>query len=160
MNQESKWYVLYTAPRAEKKVADRLIKEGFEIFLPIYKAKRKWSDRVKEVELPLFNSYVFVHCPNIKLRYSVLVPGVVKVVYYVGRPAVVTDAEIEAIKDFLNLSNKNKIISVGDMVSILGGVLEKKSGEVTKIGERFTYLYIESLDATVCIENINIEKKS
>ena len=56
---KTSWYVLYTAPRAEKQVRDRINALGVECWLPLHRAPRVWSDRVKIVELPLFNSYLF-----------------------------------------------------------------------------------------------------
>ena len=55
-----KWHVIYTAPRAEKKVNERLESQGVETYLPLQKTLRQWSDRKKKVSIPLFNSYVFV----------------------------------------------------------------------------------------------------
>jgi len=57
---EEKWYALYTRPRAEKLVFQRLIEEGIETFLPLQKTYRMWSDRKKLIEKPLLSSYVFV----------------------------------------------------------------------------------------------------
>lgn len=155
---KTRWYVLYTAPRAEKLVEKRLRGEGVEVFLPLIKSKRKWSDRIKVVELPLFYSYIFVHCPVVKLRTLVVVPGVVRVVYYLGRPAIVKDFEIDVIKDFLKMSEGNTVISKGNIVDILIGPLEKKSGEVVKLNEKYAYLYLEEIGATVCIEMDKVSK--
>ncbi len=155
---ENKWFVLYTAPRAEKKVRERLEREGIEVFLPTFISVRKWSDRVKKVELPLMPSYIFVNCTQIKLRTLVIVPSVVRVVYYLGVPAIIKDNEITAIKDFIKLTVGNTLINEGDMVNILGGPFEKVSGKVIKLNKKFAYLYIESLQATVCVQSDLLEK--
>ena len=55
-----KWIAVYTKPRHEKTVENELLKKGFEVYLPILKERRKWSDRKKWVEFPLFRSYIFV----------------------------------------------------------------------------------------------------
>ena len=55
-----KWLVFYTKSRQEKKVRDILLRRGFEVFLPLQKVMRQWSDRKKKVEVPLFNAYIFV----------------------------------------------------------------------------------------------------
>ena len=70
------WYVLYTSARAEKQVEQRLKLAGIETYLPLHRSRRKWSDRVKVVEVPLFNSYVFVRCEEHKLRELLLIYGV------------------------------------------------------------------------------------
>ena len=57
---KKKWFAIYTKPKAEKKVFDQLVKYNFEAFLPLKKEIHRWKDRLKKVEVPLFNSYVFV----------------------------------------------------------------------------------------------------
>lgn len=81
---KTSWYVLYTAPRAEKQVRDRINALGVECWLPLHRAPRVWSDRVKIVELPLFNSYLFVRCTDPELRNLTRVYGVARIVYYNG----------------------------------------------------------------------------
>ena len=56
----SNWYALYTKPRSEKKVLDRLLEQEIEAYLPLQKKLRQWKDRKKWVEVPLINSYIFV----------------------------------------------------------------------------------------------------
>ena len=61
VNQDSKkWLAVYTKPRHEKFVEKELKKKGIEVYLPILKERRKWSDRKKWVSFPLFRSYIFV----------------------------------------------------------------------------------------------------
>ena len=55
-----KWYAVYTKPRWEKKVNSLLLQKGIEVYCPLNKVRRKWSDRIKTIEEPLFKSYVFV----------------------------------------------------------------------------------------------------
>jgi transcription antitermination factor NusG len=58
--QELKWFVMYTRSRAEKKVAEMLVEEGVEVYLPMVEELRQWSDRKKKVQKALFNGYIFV----------------------------------------------------------------------------------------------------
>ena len=58
--EELPWYVLYTKPRNEKKVAQRLSEAGYTVYCPLQKVRRQWSDRTKVVEEPLFTSYLFI----------------------------------------------------------------------------------------------------
>lgn len=96
------WYVLYTKPRNEKVVAERLQNIGLETYCPVLKTERKWSDRKKVVEEPLFRSYVFVRLEE-HLRNKVFaVPGVVRYLFWLDKPALVKDEEIAAIKNMLN----------------------------------------------------------
>jgi len=142
--------VLYTSARAEKRVADRLRDVGVDVYLPLHKSKRKWSDRVKEVEMPLFNSYVFVRLPEHKLRDLLQVYGVSRILFYLGRPAVVRDVEIDAIKEFLTIAD--------DRVQILGGVMENKKGEVLKVEDKLVTLYLEELGAKIYVSLSHVNK--
>lgn len=154
----SNWYVLYTAPRAEKMVEKRLQSNGITTYLPLHKSKRKWSDRVKVLNVPLFNSYIFVYCSEYELRGTILIPGVVRIIYYLEKPAIIRENEISAIKNFLKISEGNRIIIEGDEVEIICGPMKKIYGEVIQISERYSVLYIEELRAKVCVETINLEK--
>lgn len=129
------WYVLYTAPRAEKQVNDRLKAKGTEIWLPLHRSPRVWSDRIKIVEVPLFNSYIFVRCREFELRDLLSVYGVIRIVYYNGKPALVKEKEIEAIKEFLEQAT-NYPLCVGEEVEILTGSFKNVSGKVKKDKEK------------------------
>jgi transcription antitermination factor NusG len=89
-----KWYALYTKPRWEKKVDKALQQKGIEAYCPLNRVKRKWSDRIKTIEEPLFKSYVFVKVEEkdrTEVRY---VDGVLNYVYWNGKPAVIKEEEI------------------------------------------------------------------
>ena len=60
-NNSEKWIAVYTKPRHEKTVSNDLYKKGYEVYLPLLREKRKWSDRKKWIEFPLFKSYLFVN---------------------------------------------------------------------------------------------------
>ncbi len=158
-SNERKWLVVYTKARAEKKVNDRLVEEGIKTYLPLYKTIRKWKDRKKKVELPLFTSYVFVHV-NDKERMKVLsVEGASRFVYFLKKPAVVRDSEIDAIKLFLRKSSGMKIdvkigknITPGQDVEIVSGPMEGVSGKVIRIGKGKLFLRIEELSMEMTAE--------
>ena len=88
------WYVIYTKPRWEKKVYSLLIDKDIEAYCPLNRVRRKWSDRIKWVEEPLFKSYVFVKVTEENLSSVRLIHGVVNFVSWLGRPAVVKNKEI------------------------------------------------------------------
>src|ERR1700738_1630273 len=96
------WYAVYTKPRWEKKVYSLLIEKGMEAYCPLNRVRKKWSDRVKWVEEPLFRSYVFVRVPEAEQTSVRMVNGVVNFVYWMGKPATVKDKEIDIIRMFLN----------------------------------------------------------
>ena len=63
-SEKLSWYAVYTAPRAEKKVSERFSDVEIEHYLALQKVKRRWSDRIKEVLIPVVNGYIFVHIQN------------------------------------------------------------------------------------------------
>ncbi len=152
------WFVLYTSPRAEKAVAQRLESIGADVYLPLHKTKRKWSDRIKIVEVPLFNSYVFVRAEQRQLGAYLSLNGVVRVVYYMHKPAVVRDDEIEAIKEFLKLAAEREIIYCGDTVTVTDGALREREGKILYIKGNDVVLYLEELGAKVCVSKNLVEK--
>ena len=147
------WLVVYTKSRNEKKVNDRLIENGIETYLPLYKTLRVWKDRKKKVELPLFNSYIFVHVKESDRARVLSVPGVVRFLFYLKKPAVVRDQEIKAIKRFLKRSEGMKIeVKIGEQVLIEAGHFRGVTGKVIRIGKSKLYLHIEQLSIIMTAE--------
>ena len=97
-----KWYALYTKPRWEKKVFRLLSEKGVEAYCPLNKVSRKWSDRMKTVEEPLFKSYVFARVSEEEQTRVRMTAGVMNFVYWQGKPAIIRAKEIETIRKFLN----------------------------------------------------------
>ncbi|HTA42236.1 MAG TPA: UpxY family transcription antiterminator [Bryobacteraceae bacterium] len=92
------WFALTVAPRKEKITAQTLRQAGLEEFLPLYSTRRKWSDRIKKLENPLFPGYVFCRF-EARIRTAVMkTPGVVSVVSFGRNPEPVDEAEIEALQ--------------------------------------------------------------
>ena len=95
------WYVVYTKSNYEKKAYDTL-KNELEVFLPMKKTIKQWSDRKKTIESPLFKSYIFVYLNNEKEKLIALkANGVYSYITIQGKPAIVTEAEIKSIKLFI-----------------------------------------------------------
>ena len=102
LNDTHQWVALYTNSRAEKKTAQTLQNAGYEVYLPLQRIRRQWSDRWKSVEVPLINSYIFA-----KIRARDVAPvrtsaGVVCIVSWHGKPAVIPDREIDAIQRLMD----------------------------------------------------------
>jgi transcription antitermination factor NusG len=97
----SQWYVLYTKPLSEKKVAERLQLLGIAHYLPLYTTIKQWSDRKKKLERPLINSVVFVRCTVPQLQRLYTVPSVAGVLRHDGKPAVVQAHEIQNLRILL-----------------------------------------------------------
>ena len=96
------WFALQVRSRRESFVSDQLQGQGFECFLPLYKSKRRWSDRLKEVTQPLFPGYLFCRL-NLSNRGPVLMtPGVQQIVGFGRTPVPVEDREVESIRQVLS----------------------------------------------------------
>jgi len=95
------WYVLYTKPRQEKKVADSLNSIGIDAYCPLVSQMKQWSDRKKKVQVPLINSYVFVNIEEHQREDVFKVSGIVRYLFWLGKPAVVRAIEIEALQKSL-----------------------------------------------------------
>lgn len=95
------WYVVYTKPLTEKKVAERLSQLGIEHYLPLFTTVKQWSDRKKKLEKPLINSVVFVRCHPAELQRLYKVPSVAGVLRHDGKPAVVKAYEIQNLRILL-----------------------------------------------------------
>ena len=148
----SEWHALYTSPRAEKRVLKLLEAEGIECYLPLLRTPRVWSDRIKMVDLPLFNSYIFVKCKEKELFPLVKTKGVVRIVYYDYKPAIIREIEVETIRQFIKVA-EGKRLCTGDEVEILVGSFKKVSGKIMKIQKKYIFLNIEQLSATVCVSS-------
>lgn len=145
-----KWYVLYTAPRAEKQVEIRLRGEGVTCWLPLHKSPRVWSDRVKVVEIPLFPSYIFVQCQEPDLYKLLRIPGVSRIIYYNGKPAIVREKELDTIRTFLEEAANHPLVE-GEEAEIVCGVMKHVSGKIRRIRKKYLLLYLSQLGAHVCV---------
>ncbi len=94
----SRWYAVQVRHQHEKAVAQALSYNSFETFLPLYRSRRQWSDRVKVLELPLFPTYVFARFDDARRLRLLRTPGVRSIVSFNRRPAPVRDEEIESLQ--------------------------------------------------------------
>lgn len=144
-----KWLAVYTRPRWEKKVNMLLTEKGLESYCPLNKVRRKWSDRMKVVEEPLFKSYVFVKVDNEDRSAVRMTNGAINFVYWNGKPAVIKEKEINAIKRFLNEYENveaNPVdLKVNQRVRITNGTLMDKEGKVLDVRHKTVKVAIDSL---------------
>ena len=145
----SKWLAVYTRPRWEKKVNQLLIEKGLESYCPLNKVRRKWSDRVKLVEEPLFKSYVFVKVKDEDRSKVRMTDGAINFVYWDGRPAVIREKEITAIRRFLdeyeNVEATPVDLKINQRVRITNGTLMDKEGKVLDVRHKTAKIAIDSL---------------
>ena len=144
-----KWLALYSRPRWEKKVAQLLTEKGLESYCPVNKVRRKWSDRVKLVEEPLFKSYVFVRVTDEDRTAVRMTPGVINFVYWNGKPALIKEKEINAIKQFLNDYENVEVkpikLELNQRVKITKGPLMDQEGQVLELQRKTVKVAIDSL---------------
>jgi transcription antitermination factor NusG len=143
------WYVVYTRPRWEKKVSGLMAERDLEVYCPLNRIRKKWSDRIKWVDEPLFKSYVFVRIREEDQQTVRMVSGVVNFVYWLGKPAIVKDREIAAIRNFLNeYSDVQAIpleIETNAKVTIRRGAFMDKEAKVVKVINNKVKVVIESI---------------
>lgn len=142
------WYVLYTNPKAEKKVAEQLTKVGIANYCPLITKVQQWSDRKKKIVTPLFSSYVFVHVDDNQRNSVFAIKGVVRYLFWLGKPAVVREDEILTIKNWLDNSNctiEIEAIRIGDKVTISEGPFKSQAGIVQEVNKHSVRLILESI---------------
>ena len=156
MNQlellERNWHALYVRSRSEKKVLSQLEEMGIEAYLPLVTKIKKWSDRRKKIEEPLFKSYVFVRS-NAKEDLPILnVYGVLKFVTFEREAVVVPDNQIVAIKKFVEdyehgeeyKMRNTEDLKVGQKVRIINGPMKNLVGTLETIcNKRHLIVYID-----------------
>ena len=98
MSDTQPWFALQTKPKHERNIERLLDRKGYECFTPTYRLKRKWSDRVVEIDFPLFPMYVFCRLNASVLGQVLSIRGVVRVVGFGGRPVEVDVEEIESLQ--------------------------------------------------------------
>jgi transcription antitermination factor NusG len=145
----TKWFAIYTKPRWEKKVNQLLTDKGIECYCPLNKVKRKWSDRTKIIEEPLFKSYVFVKVTEEERTKVRLTNGVVNFVYWNGKPAIVREKEIQNIKLFLdeheNVQVRPMDLTVQQRVLITSGTFMDRTATVLDVRKKEVKVSIDSL---------------
>lgn len=163
MNKQ--WFVLYTRSNCEKKVSEVLSKREIENYCPLNKVYRQWSDRKKIINMPLFSSYVFVRVLEKDLAgLKSITSNIVNLVYWLGKPAVVKDEEIDNIKFFLNDYSNIKLekrnVDVNEEVLIMRGSFYNQQGVVRAVKNNSVVVSLPSLGysmiAEIPISNIKI----
>lgn len=144
------WYVVYTKPRWEKKIAQKLSEKNIENYCPLNKIKKQWSDRKKIVLEPLFKGYIFIKIEE-DIKWEIKkIDGIINYVHWLGKPAKVRDNEIEIIKRFLeefeNINIENNTPSEGKSVLVNKGVFMNYKGIVLELTGSKVKVLIDSMD--------------
>ncbi|MHA4847140.1 UpxY family transcription antiterminator [Flavitalea antarctica] len=153
---EKKWHAVYTKVRWEKKVADILSKRNIENYCPINRVVKQWSDRKKTILEPLFTSYVFVRVTAAEHIQLLRTDGVINLVYWLGKPAVIRDHEIEMIQRFLSEHNEVSLekihVNVNDLVRVISGPLMNHEGHVVAVKSNTVKIILPSLGFAMSAE--------
>lgn len=134
---EPRWYILYVKSRAEKKVRDKLEKHKIEVFLPLMKIMRQWSDRKKQVQVPLFSGYLFLYIDEEQIHFVKMIEGVVGFVKHENKYATIKENQLNEIRMFLktglHIQSEPDVFSKGEKVKIVFGPLKDVEGELLEI---------------------------
>jgi transcription antitermination factor NusG len=158
IDKAKNWHVIYTMSKWEKKVDSLLTKNGFESWCPVQKRERQWSDRKKIIEEPLFRSYVFIKAGKGDYTKILATTGVVNFLYFLKKPAIIRDNEIELIRKYLGQSNADiqvvamTHIPANTKVSINQGLFMGQKGEIVKTGKKTVYVRLESINMMMIVE--------
>lgn len=154
--EKMNWYVVYTKPKWEKKVAEQLIQRGIDCYCPLVTQIKQWSDRKKKVEVPLFNSYIFVRLAEKDRNLVFQSSGVVRYLFWLGKPAIVRDEEIDAIQKWLSSPDQYEIavtsIQVGDRLVLESGPFKSQEAIVQEVNKNNYVLVLESMGCVLKVK--------
>jgi len=152
---QPRWYATYTIVRHEKQVAQQMSARSLECLVPLYRSVRRWQDRRKEIDLPLFPGYVFVRM-RLSERLKVLtIPGAVHIVGFGGQAAPLPDAEIELLRGRLASARvePHPYLTAGRRVRVRSGPLSGLEGILVRRRDKFrVVLSIELIMRSVAVE--------
>ena len=150
-----KWFVIYTKSNQEIKVTEKLNEMGISCYCPTVTIIKQYSDRKKKILKPLIPSYVFVFIEEGRRNDIFSVFGVVRYMFWLGKPAMVREKEVELMKQYLtgefqsvSLTNFTK----GQMHKISEGIFAGKIGRIIEIQKNKIKLQLESLGMIVTLK--------
>ena len=153
---DSPWFAVCVRPRWEKLVAEALPAKGYETLLPLYRKRSQWSDRVKELELPLFPGYVFCRTGSGSEPPLVTTPGVLGMLRFGGSLAQISPMEIAGMKAIVGSglpAGPWPYLAKGQRVRIETGSMRGFEGILLQIKNEFRLvLTVEALGRSVSVE--------
>jgi transcription antitermination factor NusG len=155
-DRNSAWYALHVRSRFEKVVSRNLQGKGFEEYLPLYRTRTRWSDRTKEIELPLFPGYVFCKF-DLQDRLPVLmIPGVNGIVGFGKSATPVDPAELDAVRSLMGSGSSCEpwaFIGVGEEVLVESGPMAGTRGIVVRVKDSYRLVIsMNLLQRSVAVE--------
>lgn len=153
LSPEKHWRAFYTKPRHEKKSTERLSEQGFEVYCPLMKTRVKWSDRWKEVEKPLISGYIFAKVDPLEREELLQDPGVLRCLFWKGKPALVKEEEIESLKLIENYGTDAEVrqLEPGQSVTIRDGDMKGHHGIIIHSSKEEATVRLESLGMQITV---------
>lgn len=148
------WYVLYVKPRNEKKVARDLTKLGLNVYCPLKTTYRQWTDRIKKVDVPIINSYLFINIDENNRQQVFQSPGAIRYIYWLGKPAVVRECEIQQMKQWLKGDLEEAVVEQlkpGDRYAVSKGPFKGQEGIVQEVRKNRLQLILVSLGIKITL---------
>lgn len=137
IDQNYRWYPVYTRSRAEKKAYDELIRKGIISYLPLRKTLKQWSDRKKIVEEPLIKSYLFVYISSKEYAEVLMTNGIARFIYFSGKIAAMPNQQIDHLKLLLATEEELPVfdyeIKPGEKVLIKAGPFKDMVAEMVLV---------------------------
>ena len=153
---QKNWYIIYTKPKCEKKVATTFTKRKIENFSPVNCKQVNSTRRRKLIYEPLFDSYVFVNVTETEIFKVKMVDGVVSLVYWRGKPATISEEEIEAIREFTSYHQDIKLekakVSINERATIIDDAKYSMEGNVLTVGNTTVKVNLPSVGFTMVAE--------
>jgi len=150
------WHALFTRHQHENTVARSLSSKGHDVYLPLYCSVHRWQDRAKELWLPLFPCYVFVHGGMDRQMQILTTPGMIHIVGWGGHPAVVPQAQLDAVRQILESTlhvEPHAFLRTGDRVRVTSGPLLGLEGVLTRTkGAARLVVSMEMLGRSAAVE--------
>src|ERR1035437_9783104 len=144
---QKNWYIIYTKPKCEKKVAVSFTKKNIENFCPLNCIKIQSFRRSKTLQELLFKSYVFVNITEKETSLLKQADGVISLLYWMGKPAIIREDEIEkeSINDHQNIELERTQVNTSDIARIVDGPLYSMDGKVFALKNKTVKVNLPSL---------------
>ena len=153
---ERNWYALLTRHQHEKSIALALANKNHEVYLPLYRSARQWKDRPKQIWLPLFPCYLFIREGMDRQLQIVSTPGVIRIVAWGGRPAIIPQSQLDAVRQIVESPfpiETHPFIQFGDRVRVKSGPLMGLEGILTRTkGVARLVVTVEMLGRSAAVE--------
>lgn len=156
-----KWFAIKTKAKNEFKARDFFSSFDIESYVPFFKTKRVWSDRIKKINTPAMPGYAFFKINKLDYNLINLNPYTKNIVRdTTGLPAIITENEISVLKNYFNDSSGNDDgffnCNIGEKVKIISGPMIYKSGVIEKINNKNVTITLKSLNIKVVIKKSDL----